>query len=161
MPSGPNLPALSFDYAVQITQRPATTRGSVAAGRKVYAFENRPDVKDKVLVLDKTGRRLDYAEKGLLSIAFHPDFDQRLGLRLRPEQQEPVTRAASSGIGEAFDDSKELTPCPSTIPRPTTTAASSPSVPTATLRLDGRRRKIRDTYGTGRTPTRCSRRSSA
>ena len=104
--------ALSFDYAVQITHPPGDDSWFyvVQQDGKVYAFENRPDVKDAVLVLDKTGTvGFDYSEKGLLSIAFHPDFPTNgdVFLSYNSSSKNKVTRVTSTGIGEDIDDSAE------------------------------------------------------
>jgi uncharacterized repeat protein (TIGR03806 family) len=108
-------PALAFDYAVQITHPPGDDSWFyvVQQDGKVFAFENRDDVKETVLVLDKSGEvAFDYAELGLLSIAFHPDFAINGAVFLSYDINDGglknrVTRVTTTGIGERFDDSAE------------------------------------------------------
>ena len=110
-------PALSFDYSIQITHPPGDDSWLyvVQQDGKVYAFENRPDVKAADLVLDKSSEvNFDYAEMGLLSIAFHPDFATNGEVFLAYNESDGgyhdlVTRVTTAGIGQRFDDSAEQT----------------------------------------------------
>jgi uncharacterized repeat protein (TIGR03806 family) len=70
-------PDLQFSNATFIMQEPTTGRMFVAerAGR-IWAFEQRPDVTTRTLVLDITGQCLGNGDRGLVGFAFHPEFGQ-------------------------------------------------------------------------------------
>ncbi|HKO91409.1 MAG TPA: PQQ-dependent sugar dehydrogenase, partial [Polyangiaceae bacterium] len=68
-------PGVSFDDPVALIAAPRTNQLIVSEREgKVYAFENRPDVTEKRLVLDLSGQNQGENDSGLLGIVCHPEF---------------------------------------------------------------------------------------
>lgn len=69
-------PALSFNMPVEFLSSPdGTNRNFVVAQRgKIFVFANQPDVKEARVFLDIENKVTAGGERGLLGMAFHPDF---------------------------------------------------------------------------------------
>jgi glucose/arabinose dehydrogenase len=72
----PAFPALEFEMPVELTGSPdASDRIFVVEQKgRIIVFPNRADARDKSVFLDIIGKVDSGGEKGLLGLAFHPDF---------------------------------------------------------------------------------------
>lgn len=71
-------PNLTFDQPVEfVSPNDGTNRNFVIAqAGKIHVFPNNPQVKSSPVFLDITGKVVSGGERGLLGLAFHPDYQK-------------------------------------------------------------------------------------
>jgi glucose/arabinose dehydrogenase len=74
----PAFPNITFDDPVSLVEAPGSGHLVVSEREgRLYAFENRSDVRTKLLMLDLSARTQGEGDSGLLGVVFHPEFSDR------------------------------------------------------------------------------------